>query len=190
MRTLVVLTAVLSSIASLSSAGDEVQVRTFGDPSIRKAIDDRSHAIYDGVNKPGARHVSLITRDNPFSLPAATGTEATAVFIEGIVGRIVASVWTRRGKYSVEYYYGPEGLLLVYESFAYFEDVAPRGTWRNFMGLPGWERRSYFNADHIVAYAEARGGGAPPPGSDGIRLNDRSRRITSLIQNSRPRRTE
>lgn len=167
---------------SQGKAEVDAEVRTFGDPSLRNALDARAHAIYESANERDARHVFLLTRDNPLSLAGATGTEAVGVFVGGIVARIVASVWTKRGKYSAEYYAGKEGLFFVYESFVFFEGMAPRGAWRNFMGLPAWERRTYFKNDHSVAFAEVRGAGAPPPGSDVARLNDQSLRITALIQ--------
>jgi hypothetical protein len=182
MRTLTLLVVLLTCNLSASAAGNDTEPRTFGDPSIRTAIDARAHAVYDSADKPDAKRVFLITRDNPLSLPAATGTEATGVFVDGFVSRIVANVWTRRGKYSVEYYQGKGGLFFVYESFVFFEDAAPQGAWHNFMGLPGWEGRTYFNDDHSVGYAEFRGRGAPVSRSNGMRLNDQALRITALIQ--------
>ena len=182
MRTIVLLVALLTCTLAQSRSGDDAEVLKSGDPSLRKALEPRAQAVYDSASKPDAKRVSLITRDNPLSLPAAIGTEATGVFVDGNVARIVANVWTRRGRYAVEYYEGKEGLFFVYESFAFFEDTAPRDAWRNFMGLPAWERRTYFNDDHSVGYAEVRGSGAPAPGSDGKRLNDQSRRIAALLR--------
>src|SRR5215470_10066693 len=154
MRTLALLAALLTCNLSVSSSSNEDEVRAFGDPSIRKAIDARAHAVYDNTNKPDVQRIFLITWDNPLSLPDAVGTEASGAFVEGgAVARVVASVWTRHGKYSAEYYQGKNGLFLVYESFVFFENTAPRGAWHNFMGLPAWEGRTYFNEDHSVGYA-------------------------------------
>jgi hypothetical protein len=160
----------------------QADVRTYGDPSLRAAVDTHSHSIYDVADKPDAKRISLMTRGNPLSFPGAEGTEATGVLVEGSVGRIVVNVWTKRGRYSVEYYRAQDTLLFVYETFAYFEERAPRHAWRNFMGLAVWERRSYFDERNRIGFAESRGADAPPPGSDGTRLIAQAERLAKLIQ--------
>jgi hypothetical protein len=183
MRTLALLAALVASGASLPSSGNaQDQLRTYGDSSLRDAIAARAQVTYDSTDKPDAKRVHVMTRDNPLSLAGAAGTEATGVFVRDVLSRIVATVWTNRGKYSVEYYQVKDGPFFVWESFVSFEDAAPRGAWRNFMGLPAWERRTYFNDDHRIVYAEGRGRGAPLAGSDAARLNNGSRRITALIR--------
>ena len=44
----------------------------------------------ESANKPDAKRLSLLTRDNPMSVPGATATEATSFPLTS-------------GKYSVEY---------------------------------------------------------------------------------------
>jgi hypothetical protein len=183
MKKMCLVSAVVITSALFASAADrDPALRTFGDPSVRKAIDARAQALYQSASKPDAKRVFVITRDNPLALPAVVGTEATGVIVEGVVSRIVTNAWTKRGKYAVEFYQGSNGLFLVYETFTFFEDTAPRGAWRNFMGLPAWERRTYFNNDGNIGYAEARGEGAPRPGSDATHLRDQSARLTRLIE--------
>jgi len=171
-----------SIFASLSLYGSEPNAtRTFGDASLRDSIAARCPAIYEAVNKPGTKRVFVLTRRNPMSIPGAIGAEATGEIVDGVLNRIVASASSKRGKYSVEYYLTKDGLLFVYESFAFFEDTSPRAAWRNWMGLAGWERRSYFGADHNIVYAETIGGG-PQPGSDSTRLNEQARSMIPLVQ--------
>ena len=175
------LVAVLVAPSAARVRADDAELRTLGDPALRAAVDARTRPIYDAAARPDAKRVFLMTRANPLSLEAARGTEATGVVVEGTVGRIVASVWTKSGKYSVEYYRTSQALLFVYETFVYFEEEAPRGAWRNFMGQAAWERRTYFDDRQSVGFAEARGPNAPPPGADGPPLIDRAQRMARLL---------
>lgn len=163
----------------------EADLRTFGDPSLRPAVDARLRAIYDGAARPDSPRVSLLTGRNLLSQPHARGTEVTGVRVGALVGRIVASVWTKDGKYSVEYYRDETGLQLVYETFTYFEETAPSDAWRNFLGLAAWERRSYFDGPRI-GYAEARGRQAPAPGSDAALLRGQAEDLASLVSKRLP----
>ncbi|MFI5184661.1 MAG: hypothetical protein ACHQNV_09695 [Vicinamibacteria bacterium] len=164
----------------------EPAVRTFGDPSVRSAVESRTRAIYDAASNQESRRLFLMTRTNPLSVPDAMGTEATGVIVGPVVARMLASVWTKRGKYSVEYYRAEEGLLMVYETFAYFEEAARRDAWRNFMGLAAWERRTYFDARQAVGYAETQGMEGPAPGADGTRLREQVERLARLLQKPSP----
>jgi hypothetical protein len=84
---------------------------------------------------------------------------------------LVVTAWSKSGKYAVEYHRSPEGtLLFVYETFVYFTEKAPSGCGRNFMGLPAWERRSYFDDGHAIGYAASWGKQALPPGSGAAEL--------------------
>ena len=67
----------------------------------------------ESANKPDAKRLSLLTWDNPMSVPAATATEATSFSLTASTARTVGIVWTHRGKYSVEYYQGKEGLFFA-----------------------------------------------------------------------------
>ena len=181
-----IMLGLLAGTASIAEAPPASQpdhaIRTFGDASARRLVDDRTRAIYDRLNSAGTKHVSIVSRANPLALTGAAGTELTGAFIEGTTGRIVATVWTTRGKYDVEFHQAQDGLLLVYETFAYFDEAAPRGAWHNFLGLPAWERRSYFSPAHSVSYAETRGKGAPAPGADGARLIDQAQLLTGMLR--------
>jgi hypothetical protein len=157
------------------------EVRTFGAPPSRVAVEAETHLVYDAVTKPESGHVGLYTRANPLAIPHAQGTELTADLAGGVIGRIVAYVWTPDGKYSVEYYRAHGELIMTAEGFSYFEERAPSGAWHNFLGLAAWERRSYFAHGRLV-FAESRGKQAPAPGTSGDRLLEQGGRLTALLQ--------
>lgn len=112
----------------------------------------------------------------------ARGTEVTGTVVEGAIGRIVATVWSKEGKYSVEFYRAGKTLLMACETFTFFEESAPPGAWRNFMGLAAWERHVYFDSQQNIGYAEARGLKAPAPGIGGEQLQERAQRLAQLLQ--------
>jgi hypothetical protein len=116
------------------------------------------------------------------ALSHAVGTEATATFVGSAIARVVATVWTTQGKYASEYYRTDNRLVMAYETFAYFEEAAPPGAWRNFMGHAAWERRTYFDSRGGVAYAEARGSHAPAPGGGVDQLRLQADRLVRLLQ--------
>ena len=178
-RTVLVALTMIAAVSPRAYADGEA--KRFGDPSLRTAIESRTRAIYDAANGPAAKRVFLLVPDNPLSRAGAHGTEVTGVAAGGDFIRIVASVWTERGKYSIEYYLGEGSLLHVYETFTYFERAAAPGAWRNFMGLPAWERRVYFRGD-AIGYAEATGAGAPDPGSGGPALRVQAQRLIKRLQ--------
>ena len=161
--------------------------RVYGDPSLREPVERRTHAIYEAASRSESPHTFLLTTANLLLVADASGTEATGVIAGSAGRRNVATVWSKKGKYSVEYYHSEEGaLLFVYETFVYFDERAPRGAWRNFMGLAGWERRSYFDGQPAVGYSESRGKDAPPPGSGGVALREAAMRLAHALA-ARPR---
>ena len=168
----------IAQSAIAGSAGDE---RQFGDLSLRPKVEARTRSIYDAGSQPEASRRFLFTADNLLAVPGAVGTEASATL--GPAGdRLVATVWSKTGKYSVEYYRSPEGLLLfVYETFVYFTDTAPSDAWHNFMGLAAWERRSYFDDSHAIGYAASRGKHAPPPGFGAAELREQVVRLARAL---------
>jgi hypothetical protein len=177
-----IVAAVLLVICPVTAGlAGESELRTYGDPSLRTMVDVRTRAIYEAASDPGSRRMFLITRGNPMSVKDARGTEATGTMVEGAVSRIIATVWTKEGKYSVEFYRTGETLIMVYETFTFFEESAPPGAWRNFMGLAAWERRVYFDAHRNIGYAEARGLQAPAPGVGGERLQQEAQRLAELL---------
>jgi hypothetical protein len=164
-----------------SALADEFEVRTYGDASLRKLVDDRARVIYGALSDPGSRHFFLMTRVNPICQKDAFGTEVSGTVTIGKLSRIVATVWTKEGKYSIEFYRDGETLIMVYETFTFFEEAAPHGAWHNFMGLAAWERRAYFH-EHRIGYAEARGPQAPAPGVGGEQLQKQATRLAQLLR--------
>ena len=160
----------------------ESDLQIYGDPALRTAVDAQTKAIYDAASGPSSQRIFVMTRGNPMQVKDARGTEVTGTVVEGAISRIVATVWTKEGKYSVEFYRAGKRLLMAYETFTFFEESAPPGDWRNFMGLAAWERHVYFDSQQKIGYAEARGRRAPAPGIGGEQLQERAERVTELLQ--------
>jgi hypothetical protein len=168
------------SVITPAPAG-ESELRTYGDPSLRTSMEARTREIYETASAPGSQRIFLMTRSNPMSLKDSRGTEITGTVVGGAISRIVGTVWTKRGKYSVEFYLADKTLVMAYETFTFFEESAPPGAWRNFMGLAAWERRLYFDAHRNIGYAEARGLQAPAPGAGGEQLQEQAQRLVQLL---------
>jgi hypothetical protein len=168
-------------LTQAGAAPTDVDERVLGDPSLRAKVEARTRSIYDGASRPEASRRFLFTTHNLLALADAVGTEASAT--SASTGeRLVATVWSKAGKYSVEYYRSPEGtLLFAYETFVYFSDKAPSGAWRNFMGLPAWERRSYFDDSHSIGYSAAWGKHAPAPGVGATELGAQADRLAKAL---------
>ena len=175
------------AILALAFGGEtlaaEPESRTYGDPAVRSNLDAQLKRIYELATGPGVQ-VELITRHNPLHLRDAFGMEATASIIGGSEGRILATVWTRKGKYSIEFYREGDQLLMVYETFSFFVESAPPDAWHNFMGLPAWESRIYFGATGEVGYAETHGRQAPVPEIMGKQLQQQARSLAKLLSKS------
>jgi hypothetical protein len=179
-----IVAAVVLAMCPMTRAwADDSKLQTYGDPSLRAAVEARTKAIYDVASGPSSKRIFVMTRGNPMHVKEARGTEVTGTVVDGAIGRIVATVWTKEGKYSVEFYRAGETLLMIYETFTFFEESAPAGAWRNFMGLAAWERHVYFDSRQNIGYAEARGLGAPAPGVGGEQLQERAQLLAQLLQN-------
>ena len=180
----------LVTILALMFGGDTLaqnsELRTYGDPSVRTGVDAQLKVIYERANGPGV-HVELLTRDNPLQLRDAVGTQLSASIIDGSAGRIVGTIWTKRGIYSIEFYRVGEKLLMVYETFSFFVESAPPDAWHNFMGLPAWESRIYYGAQGDVAYAESHGSQAPAPVINGKELQQEADRLDKILNRSSAR---
>jgi len=180
----------LVTILSLMSGGgihaQKTELRTYGDPSVRTGVDAQLRTIYEHANGPGV-HVELLTRDNPLQLRDALGTQLSASIIDGSAGRIVGTIWTKRGVYSIEFYRVGGKLLMVYETFSFFVESAPPDAWHNFMGLPAWESRIYYDATGDVAYAESHGSQAPTPVINGKELQQEAERLDEILNRSSAR---
>jgi len=169
------------------------ELRTYGDPAVRTAVDPQVRKIYELGARPGTQ-IELMTRDNPLNLRDALGTELTESIIGdsnvggsnigGSGGRIVGAVWTKQGKYSIEFYRDGDKLLMVYETFTYFAESAPRDAWHNFKGLPAWECRIYFGPQGEVGYAETRGRQAPAPEMNGKKFQQQAQHLVELLSKS------
>ena len=165
---------------------EDEELHVYGDPAIRRAVDEQLKKLYELANGPGVQ-VELLTRDNPLQLADALAMELTASMAGNSASRIVGAVWTKQGKYSVEFYRAGDKLLMVYETFSFFMESAPKDTWRNFMGLAGWESRIYFDAQGEVGYAETHGREAPAPMSNGRKLQQQVARVSKLLAQSAAR---
>jgi hypothetical protein len=182
-RTRSCLIAILVFMFGTEAFAEERDLHVYGDPATRSAVDAQLKKIYDLANGPGVQ-VELLTRDNPLQLPDALATELTASMAGDSANRIVGAVWTKQGKYSIEFYRSGDRLLMVYETFTFFMESAPSDAWRNFMGLAGWESRIYFGAQGEVGYAETRGREAPAPVTNGRKLHDQAERVRRLLVQS------
>jgi hypothetical protein len=169
-------------LAQAPPHGSESVDRVSGNPSLRAAVDARTRRIYDAATRPESRRRFLQTTENLLGAADAVGTEATLAQSPTAGARIVATTWTRQGKYSVEYYCSPTGaLLFTYETLTYFAETSPPDAWRNFMGLAAWERRSYFDGHQEIGYAESRGRQAPTPGAGATELREGANRLAKAL---------
>jgi len=170
---------------TLAQRADET---TYGDPTLRTVADAQLQKIYERANGPG-EHVEVLTNGNPLGIRDALGTEISGSLAEGSLIRMIGSAWTRRGKYSFEFYRDGDRLLMAYATFTWFAECAPGHSWRNFMGLAAWESRVYFGTGGEVGYAETRGLQAPPPDMSGKALQQQAARLIELLDQSPARWT-
>lgn len=178
-----IMTSVLLFICHLAPAkASQADLQTYGDPSLLAGVDAQTKRIYDVASGPSSLRFFVMTRRNPLHVKKARGTEVTGTVVDGAIGRMVATVWTKDGKYSVEFYRAGKTLLMTYETFTFFEESAPPGAWHNFMGLAAWERHVYFDPKQKIGYAEARGLEAPAPEVGGEQLQEQAQRLAELLQ--------
>jgi hypothetical protein len=182
----VCLFAILALLPPPALSAETSPVRRYGDPAARTAIDIQLKRIYELTAGPG-QQLELLTKDNPLQLRDALVTEVTASLVDGSISRIVGTVWTKQGKYSFEFYRAGGKLLMVYETLAYFPDSAPPDAWYNFMGLPAWESRTYFNDKEEVAFAENHGPQAPAPDHTGGKFREMVDRVVHMLDRSSTR---
>ena len=150
-----------------------------GNIAIRSRVDGELKQIYGSA---GAR-AFLIRRSGLPGISHARDVEVTAYRSGGELRRVVLSGWTDRGKHSSEFFYRDGALIFVYETLVFFEDAAPRDSWRNFMKMPAWERRVYLG-ERLDYYAETTGSGAPPLDLAALRL--RAKQAAELAAASAP----
>ena len=140
----------------IGCAASMAQVSSQGDLTIRRATDEALRKIY-GSTRPA---VFLLARSGLPGSNDLRNVEITGSYAEGALNRIVVSGWNNQGQYGAEYWVQAGELAMMYENFAFFNDAAPAGSWRNFKGFAGWERRIYIQHGEL-GYVEATGRGAP-----------------------------
>jgi hypothetical protein len=118
----------------------------FGDTNIIKDIQNKCSIIYESKDQTNF----IVTRKRIFK-GATSGTNIYSFSYMGNINRIVASTTMDNGIYAAEFYYLQEGLILIYESFEFYEESAPANQPTNFKGIPFWESRFYFQ-DGLVAH--------------------------------------
>jgi hypothetical protein len=131
--------------------------RSLGTPSAKATIEDQTRVIYDKAQT----WVHVFERANLAGIDGALGTELSGALLDGVFARLLVFAWTPVGKYGAEYYLLNGMVAFKFEAFEYFDSAAPAQAWRNFKGLAGWERRTYF-VDGKLVYAESKGASAPP----------------------------
>jgi len=172
------LAVLLSVVLSFQDAAGQTDApeKTFGDREVEGMIQTQTREIY---GKETAK-VFLMTSDDVLGLGGSRGTELEGSLVGPDLVRVVATAFTKRGKYGAEYYMRDGKLLFVYETFEYFAKNAPAGAWQNFRHIAAWERRSYF-WNGVIAYGSSRGEGAPEPGNNAKKLHDQGRHVAALL---------
>ena len=132
-----------------------MNVSLYAQTATRAHIESKLREIYQKANAP----VFVLTRENPLSVAGAVGSEITGTRIDGRFARIVAAVWSERGKTGAEYFFDGQSLIFVFEAQEFFEDVP--GAWKNFKGISGWERRTYLHEGKVID-SERKGTSEPP----------------------------
>lgn len=176
MKTLFLSMVLFILVAMPARAQQENPGRSYGDPSLEEADSAEVRFIY--------RHATgwktVLTQENLLDLSKCRGIEITAGFVENAPRRILINAWTDKGKYAAEYYYRGDQLLFVYDTFEYYEDAAPPQPWRNFKGLPAWERRTYFK-DGSPGYVVLIGNGIHDSLDDAPLGAERAKALLSLF---------
>jgi len=152
--------------------------KTVGDSAAESAVLAQTRESY-GKN---TAQVFLMTSNNVLGLDSPLGTELQGQLVGSDLVRVVATAFTKQGKYAAEYYMRNGNLLFVYETFEYFQERAPAGAWHNFKHIAAWERRSYFR-NGSVAYGASRGKGAPEPGAHAKDLQVHAHHLAQLLAN-------
>ena len=140
---------VLSTVSALAQGNGE---QSWGDPTLKEMIKPKTQAIYD----QGGTWTFRLTNQNPLAIKSSFATELSGTNSEGVFTRIIATSWSSEHRYSAEFYTAGGKLIFVYEALEYLEESAPPDAWRNFKGLAGWERRSFFD-DDTIGYCETKG---------------------------------
>jgi len=168
---------VLSVLGATVLAQKNEQRKSFGDANQKEKIQVKTSAIF----KLGGDWLFALTRRDLLGLNTLEGTELEGAYSEGHFIRIIGMALAEKGKYTVEYYFEKDALLLAYETFEYYSEAAPVGAWRNSKRLAAWERRSYFHGVRI-GFAETRGKNAPNAGTGARTLINTSNRLLGALK--------
>ena len=163
--------------ASSLLAQENVPPHRAGDSSLVAATYATTRIIYDSSSAP----VFSFTRTNVLGIIGATATELQGSFFKGRVSRVVAGTWGSAGQYAIEYYFTNDSLIFSFESFQYVVEAAPLAQWRNFRGLPAWERRIFWKGED-AAFVETRGISTELTLRDRERLHRLGDRLRELVR--------
>jgi len=124
------------------------------DAELKRQIDAETRTMYDKAQSRVFRLASACP-------PEWKLCEVTAFYAGDSLARVVVAGWEDRGRWAAEYYLRGDAIIFIYESLEYLPEKAPIGAWRNFKGLPAWERRTYFR-DGKAGHVETQGTGEFP----------------------------
>jgi hypothetical protein len=163
--------------ASPLLAQENVPQHRAGDSSVVAATYAATRIIYDSSSAP----VFSFTRTNVLGIIGATATELQGSFLKGKVSRVVATTWGNAGKYAIEYYFTNDSLIFSFETFEYVAETAPLAQWRNFRGLPAWERRIFWKG-RDATFVETRGISTELTPRDRERLRERGDELRGMAR--------
>lgn len=123
-------------------------------PELRREIEPELRTIYDTAKT----RVFLLLSSCP---PGLKHCDLTGYYAGETLARIVVLGWEDRGRRAIEYYFRGGALIHIYESFEYVAEAAPADAWKNFKGLPAWERRVYFRGGE-AGHVEGSGTASAP----------------------------
>jgi hypothetical protein len=131
------------------------------DLELKRQIEAENRIVY----KDAQTRVFRLANHCP---PALKLCEVTGFYLGDSLRRVVVAGWEDRGRRAAEYYLRDGAVTFIYETLEYLPEQAPTGAWRNFKGLPAWERRAYFR-DGKAGHVETEGSGDFPPNDVTVR---------------------
>lgn len=147
-----------------------------GDSTVVDSIKKTASWIYENKDET----FFFLTKDQLQSLNEV-GTSIIAHQKDSLINRIITISMTPNGQMSTEYYFDKEQLIYAYQTFEYFNETAPTGSWKNFKGIPGWESRYYF-VDNKLSFQTHKGRKSPTNKEDINNLQLSAPQIISYIK--------
>ncbi|HEX5170626.1 MAG TPA: hypothetical protein VFW11_15725 [Cyclobacteriaceae bacterium] len=123
------------------------QENIFGDTALISDIQAKCSSLYNTQDK-----TDFFVTKKKFYKHQVSGTNIVAYSKKGNLFRIVVNTYVRDGQLSGEYFYWENSLIMIYETLEYYAESSPEGQVKNFMGIPFWETRFYFDDSKIVAH--------------------------------------